>query len=266
MSPDVILAYAPALLIGVLLGIVGGGGSILTMPALVYGFHLPPFTAATYSLFIVGASSAVGAARYARQGLVDYRAAARFALPAFVAIYAVRGWVLPALPASFPLPGGFALTKDQVLMLLLAAAMLASARGMLKRRPAAPPAEDQPRSALGSVIRGFAVGIFTGFVGAGGGFLLVPALALVERLPMKKAVATSLFVIAVNGLFGFAGDALTTRSIDWVLLAGFTALAALGIVVGVRVARSLSERQARVFFGWLVVALAVIIVAKEIWS
>lgn len=264
MSLEVLLAYAPALAIGVLLGIVGGGGSILTMPALVYFFHLPPFTAATYSLFIVGASSAVGAARYARQRLIDYRAAARFALPAVVAIYTVRGWVLPTLPGRFTLPGGMALTKDQVLLLLLAAAMLASARGMLRQKPPVPPAEGEPRSALDSVIRGFAVGIFTGFVGAGGGFLLVPALALVERLPMKKAVATSLFVIAISGLLGFAGDALTLQSIDWVLLAGFTALAALGTIFGVRVARALSERQVRVFFGWLVVALAAIIVAKEI--
>lgn len=243
------IGYAAALLIGMLLGIVGGGGSILTLPVLVYAFGVAPFTAATYSLFIVGVTSAVGAARFAMQGLVDYRAVARFALPAFVAIYVVRGWVLPALQP-----------RDVVLMGLLAIAMLASAYGMLRKKvPLA-----AKRSAVTSVTRGFGVGIFTGLVGAGGGFLLVPALTLVEGLPVRRAVASSLFVIALNGLFGFAGDWVHTPGVDWTLLGGFTALTTLGLIAGMRLAKGFTDGQLRIWFAWLVVVMACAILVKEI--
>lgn len=243
------IGYAAAVLIGMLLGIVGGGGSILTLPVLVYAFELPPFTAATYSLFIVGVTSAAGAARFAKLRLIDYGAAARFALPAFVAIYVVRGWVLPALQP-----------RDEVLMLLLAAAMIASAYGMLRKTVP----RSVKRSAVASTARGFGVGIFTGLVGAGGGFLLVPALTLVEGLPVRAAVATSLFVIALNGLFGFASDMISASSVDWTLLGRFTALTSLGLAGGMRISRQLTEGQLRVWFAWLVIVMAVAIVIKEV--
>ncbi len=270
MSADLlgVAPYAAALAIGALLGIVGGGGAILTLPVLVYGFGLAPGVATIYSLFIVGTTSAIGAARYAKDRLIDYPAALRFALPAFAAIHLVRNVVVPRIPDLIGLPFELSLRKDSLVVAALVVAMAMSAYGMLRRKKAydALPEQEKGRPAgmARSATHGFAVGILTGLVGAGGGFLLVPALALVERLPMKRAVATSLFVIAANSLFGFLADLLVGKTVAWPMLLAFTGLAAAGILVGIRIARQLSEIRVRKFFGWFLVVVAIAITVTEV--
>lgn len=263
-----LVGYGAALLIGALLGVVGGGGAILTLPILVYAFAMGPGVATMYSLFIVGMTSAIGAARYARDGLIDYGAAARFALPAFVAIHLVRNVLVPRIPDTIVITGGIAVLKDTLVVGVLVVAMLMSAYGMLRRKAILTQAtEDQPepnRRAVRSMVRGFGVGLLTGFVGAGGGFLLVPALALVEKVSMKRAVATSLFVIAANSLFGFLADLVAGKTVEWPLLLTFTGLASIGILAGIRIARRLSEGRVRTFFGWFLVLVAALVTLVEV--
>jgi uncharacterized membrane protein YfcA len=267
MDAPSMMGFGAALLIGALLGIVGGGGAILTLPVLVYAFAMGPGVATMYSLFVVGTTSAIGAARYARDRLIDYGAAVRFALPAFVAIHLVRNVLVPRIPDTIALPGGASIFKDTLVVAVLVAAMLMSAYGMLRRKVL--PTQSSERQsgtkarATRSMVRGFGVGLLTGFVGAGGGFLLVPALALVERLPMKRAVATSLFVIAANSLFGFATDLVAGRTVEWPFLLTFTGLASIGILIGIRIARLLTENRVRNFFGWFLVLIAAIVTLAE---
>lgn len=262
-----LVGYAAALLIGALLGVVGGGGAILTLPVLVYAYAIGPGVATMYSLFVVGTTSAIGAARYARDGLIDYGAALRFALPAFVAIHLVRNVLVPRIPDTIALPGEMSILKDTIVVGVLVVAMVMSAYGMLRRKPALAQSSEGPpetrRRAARSMARGFGVGLLTGFVGAGGGFLLVPALALVEKLPMKRAVATSLFVIAANSLFGFLIDIISGKTVAWPMLLTFTGLASLGILVGIRFARRLSENRVRTFFGWFLVLVAGLVTLME---
>lgn len=259
--------YAAALGIGALLALIGGGGAILTLPILVYAFGLPAWTATTYSLFVVGCTAAIGAAKQARAGMIDYAAAIRFVLPAIVAIHLVRAHIVPRIPASFTLPMIGVVTKDLLVMTALAIAMLTSAYTMLKKSPRkAEPARPVSSSAMlvRSTSRGFGVGLFTGFVGAGGGFLFVPALSLIERLPLKRAVATSLFVIAINSLMGFVGDVVRGAPIDWTLLLGFSGMAALGMLGGTAITRNLADRQVRVAFSSALVAMAILIIVLQI--
>jgi uncharacterized protein len=261
--------YVTALGIGALLALIGGGGAILTLPVLVYLFKLPPWTATTYSLFIVGCTAAIGAMKQARAKMIDYDAAFRFVLPAVVAIHLVRTFFVPRIPSSFTLPLIGTVTKDLLVMSVLALAMLVSAYNMLRKAcettdpaPVLSPSAKLAKSAS----RGFAVGLFTGFVGAGGGFLFVPALSIIERLPLKRAVATSLFVIAINSLLGFAGDVFHGAVIDWNLLLSFSGMAALGMLAGTAFTRSLAERQVRLAFGSTLVAIAVLIIALQVRS
>lgn len=261
--------YVTALAVGALLALIGGGGAILTLPIFVYLFKVPPWEATTYSLFVVGCTAGIGAMKQARAKMIDYGAAFRFVLPAVVAIHLVRALIVPRMPAEFSLPFLGLVTKDLLVMSVLALAMLLSAYSMLRKAPAIPNAAPEltpSEKLVKSASRGFAVGLFTGFVGAGGGFLFVPALSLIERLPLKRAVATSLFVVSINSLLGFAGDVVHGAAIDWRLLLEFSAMAALGMLGGTALTRSLAERQVRLAFGSTLVAMAVLIIALQVRS
>lgn len=262
-----IVGYLAALGVGALLAVIGGGGAILALPILVYAFGLPAWTATTYSLFIVGCTAAIGAARHARAGAIDYAAAMRFGLPALVAIHLVRALLFPRIPASFAVPMMGVVTKDLLVMTVLAIAMMASAYGMLRRPPLKPlplPPSSSSAVFVKSAGRGFAVGLFTGMVGAGGGFLLVPALSMVERLPLERAIATSLFVIAVNSLLGFTGDVIAGAPIDWILLLSISGMAGLGMLGGTAFTRGLDDRHIRTVFGSTLVAIAVLMIGLEV--
>lgn len=261
--------YITALGVGALLALVGGGGAILTLPIFVYLFKLPAWEATTYSLFVVGCTAGIGAIKQARAKMIDYGAAFRFVLPAVVAIHLIRALIVPRIPSEFKLPFLGSLTKDLLVMSVLALAMLLSAYSMLRKAPEIPNAAPELAASeklAKSASRGFAVGLFTGFVGAGGGFLFVPALSLIERLPLKRAVATSLFVVSINSLLGFTGDVVHGATIDWRLLLEFSGMAALGMLGGTTLTRTLAERQVRLAFGSTLVAMAVLIIALQVRS
>ncbi|MBN8588484.1 MAG: sulfite exporter TauE/SafE family protein [Rhodothermia bacterium] len=253
-----------ALLIGLSLGLIGGGGSILTVPVLVYVMGINPVISTAYSLFIVGSTSLVGAVDYAKKNLIDFRTAAVFALPSFLAVFLVRKYVVPAIPDVLFSLGGFTLTREIALMVLFAVIMLGAAFSMIFSSTA------KESTATGSfnypliMFEGLVVGAVTGLVGAGGGFLIIPALVLLANLPMKKAVGTSLLIIAVKSLFGFMGDVMNLPTIDWQLLLTFTLFASIGIFAGSYLSKYVAPASLKKGFGWFIVVMAVYILVKEL--
>jgi uncharacterized membrane protein YfcA len=263
------LGYFAAIFIGLSLGIMGGGGSILTVPVLVYLMGVSPVLSTAYSLFVVGSTSVVGAAGYLRKGLVSLRTAIVFLVPSLLAVFAVRKVLMPAIPHEVFAVGGLNFTKDLLVLVAFAVLMVVAATSMIRSQPGYAPGRDEPAAAhafnypliLGI---GLVVGTLTGFVGAGGGFLIIPALVLGARLPMKLAVGTSLAIIALNSLIGFTGDLSAGKPIAWSFLLGFLAFALGGILLGTYLARFIPGAKLKPAFGWFTLAMGTFILAKEL--
>ncbi|GGD95293.1 sulfite exporter TauE/SafE family protein [Planktosalinus lacus] len=261
-----IIGYIGALIIGVVLGLIGGGGSILTVPVFVYLFGVNPVTATAYSLFVVGVSALVGAFQNIRKGLVDFKTAIVFSIPAFIAVYLTRRFIVPAIPENLLTFESFILTKNIAIMVFFALIMLLASLSMIRNKKPEPDPKTKTKFNYPLiVIEGFIVGVLTGIVGAGGGFLIIPALVLLAKLPMKKAVATSLLIIAIKSLIGFIGD-IETMPIDWSFLAGFTLLSVFGIFAGVWLNKFIDNKKLKKAFGWFVLIMALYILIKEFWG
>ncbi|GGW87907.1 sulfite exporter TauE/SafE family protein [Salegentibacter mishustinae] len=259
-----ILGYFGALIIGVVLGLIGGGGSILTVPVLVYLLAINPVTATAYSLFVVGASALVGAFKNMQKKLVDFRTAIVFSIPAFIAVYATRKYMVPAIPESLFSIGGFEITKNIGIMLFFAIIMILASVSMIREN--GKKKADSEKISYNYpliIIEGIVVGVLTGIVGAGGGFLIIPALVLLAKLPMKKAVATSLLIIAIKSLIGFIGD-VQNMNIDWIFLAIFTGLSMVGMFVGIYLNKFIDGKKLKKGFGWFVLLMGVYIIWAEI--
>jgi len=261
-----LFGYLGALLIGVVLGLVGGGGSILTVPILVYLFHLNPVLATAYSLFIVGITALVGTIRNFRKGIVDVKIGTVFAIPAFIAVYATRKYLLPAIPEVLYASDNLELSKDLAIMLFFALIMMMAAYSMIKKKKHQKDEVDKTISLNIPliVIEGIVVGVLTGLVGAGGGFLIIPALVVLAKMPMKKAVATSLLIITVKSLIGFTGD-LGNFEIDWNFLLLFSLLSIVGIFIGGFMNNWIDGKKLKSAFGWFVILMAVYIILKELY-
>ncbi|MDT0686455.1 sulfite exporter TauE/SafE family protein [Autumnicola psychrophila] len=258
------LGYLGALVIGIVLGLIGGGGSILTVPVLVYLLAVNPVTATAYSLFVVGTSSLVGAVNFMKKKLVDFRTAIVFSIPAFIAVYSTRKFLVPAIPEQIFTLWGFEVTKSIGIMLFFAIIMVVASISMIR--------DNGKNKVKGSkveynypliVIEGIVVGMLTGIVGAGGGFLIIPALVLLAKLPMKKAVATSLLIIAIKSLIGFIGD-VQNLDIDWNFLLIFSGLSILGIFIGGYLNKFIDGEKLKKSFGWFVLVMGIYIIWKEL--
>lgn len=260
-----ILGYFGALLIGVVLGLIGGGGSILTVPVLVYLMAINPVTATAYSLFVVGTSALVGALRNIPKKLIDFRTAVVFAIPAFIAVYLTRMYVVPAIPDEIFSIGGLMITKNIGIMLFFAIIMVIASISMItqKRSADAPEAQKVQYNYPLIILEGIVVGLLTGIVGAGGGFLIIPALVLLAKLPMKKAVATSLLIIAFKSLIGFIGD-VQNLDIDWPFLLIFTGISIGGIWLGVYLNKFIDGKKLKKGFGWFVLVMGIYIILSEL--
>ena len=262
-----IVGFIAALFIGLSLGLMGGGGSIVTVPVLVYLLHYSPVVATGYSLFVVGSTSAVGAVMYKKRNLVDVKTAISFGVPAAIAVYLTRQFIVPAIPEEIISIGAFTVTKDIFLMLLFAVIMILAAVSMIKGQKSGSDAEDDETQKAGFVIillQGSGIGLITGLVGVGGGFMIVPALVVFSKLNMKLAVGTSLLIIAANSLIGFLGDVFT-RSIDWYFLLIFTLISIVGIFIGNALSKKIPGAKLKAGFGWFVLAMGLYIFLKEIW-
>ena len=263
-----IIGYFASALIGVSLGLIGGGGSILTVPVLVYLFGVDPVLATAYSLFIVGSTSLVGAFPKYKEGMVNVKTAVIFGIPAILAVYATRAWLVPMIPNPVFSIGDFVVSKAMLMMGLFAMLMVFASYSMIQDKKSGPKEAETtgPQQFNYPMIlaEGGIVGVLTGLVGAGGGFLIIPALVLFSKLPMKQAVGTSLLIIAAKSLIGFTGD-LSQYEMDWRLLGIVTALAVVGIFIGNRLSRNVDGDKLRKAFGWFVLVMGIYILIKELY-
>jgi len=260
-----IIGYLASVLIGISLGLIGGGGSILTVPVLVYLFHVDPVEATAYSLFIVGASSLVGAWPKYKQGFVNLKTAFIFGIPSIAAVFATRKFLLPTIPNEIGSIGGIMITKSLLMMLLFAVLMVAASFSMISPK-SSKETESEGEQKFNYpliLIEGALVGLLTGLVGAGGGFLIIPALVMLSKLPMKQAVGTSLLIIAAKSLIGFTGD-LSNSTINWTLLLSVTALAIAGIFIGDKLSKRIDGNQLKKGFGWFVLLMGLYIIIQQL--
>jgi uncharacterized membrane protein YfcA len=255
-----ILGYVGALFIGLVLGLTGGGGSILTVPILVYLMSINPVTATAYSLFIVGTTSTFGAIQNYRKNLVDIKNGFIFAIPSFIAVYLTRKFIVPRIPEII-IESPILITKNTFLMLFFAVIMIFGALSVLKKKSQDNNNEEK-RNLILIGIQTFTIGIIIGLVGAGGGFLIIPSLILFAKLPMRKAVGTSLFIIAMNSLVGFIGD-VQNLEIDWLFLLTFSVISVVGIFLGMYLTKYTNESQLKKIFAYFVLVMAAIILLKE---
>lgn len=261
-----IAGYLASAFIGISLGLVGGGGSILTVPVLVYLFGLNPILATSYSLFIVGSTSLVGAYSNYQKKQVNVRAALLFGSSSMITVFITRKFIIPAIPETIFTLGGFVFTHNLLTMLLFAGLMLVASLSMILHRKnnSALPVEKARHNHPGILMLfGVGIGIITGLLGAGGGFMLIPALVVLLQMPMKTAVGTSLLIIALNSLIGFLGD-LSHYTIRWPLLFTLTAIAIAGIFIGMAIGKKVRPQHLKKWFGIFVLIIGIAILVKEI--
>ncbi len=261
-----IFGYLGAVAIGLILGLIGGGGSILTVPIFVYVFGIDPILSTAYSLFVVGFTALVGTIRNIQKDIIDYKTGFIFAIPAFISVFLTRMYIIPLLPDFIYQSGNLIISKELAIMIFFSGIMILSAIFMIKNRRKS---ENDLKKVVYNfpmiALEGIVVGFLTGIVGAGGGFLIIPALVLFAKLPMKKAVATSLMIIAFKSLIGFIGD-VQNFEIDWTFLITFTSISIVGIFVGIYLNNFIDGKKLKKGFGWFVLFMGVYILIKEIFA
>lgn len=257
------IGYFSAVIIGLVMGLIGGGGSILSVPVFVYVFGFDAITATALSLFVVGITSLVGTTGFIRQKQIDFPTAFTFGIPSILGVLFSRRLVLPNLPPFIINRWGITLTKEMFLLLLFAILMLIASFKMIRKleRPRLRKSEEPNYTIL--VSQGLLVGIVTGLIGAGGGFLIVPALVMLLGLNMKKAVATSLFIISMNSILGFLSTMKMVKH-DWTFLLTFTALSVVGIFIGIAISKKMDGKKLKPLFGWIVLVMGLWIIVKEV--
>ncbi|MEO7524527.1 MAG: sulfite exporter TauE/SafE family protein [Ferruginibacter sp.] len=257
--------YIASLFVGISLGLIGGGGSILTVPLLVFLFGINPILSTSYSLFIVGTTSLVGAIDNYRKNLVRVKVAILFGMSSITTVFITRKFLIPLIPNKLFTINGFTVTQSWATMILFAAVMIMAANAMIRNETNTIKVNTKKDSNLIILLSyGVAVGLATGILGAGGGFLLIPTLVLIVGLPMKEAVGTSLLIIALNSLIGFTGD-LGHFVIDWKFLGVLTGIAVAGIIVGGLLNKKIHGEKLKKGFGWFVLIMGVFILVHEIF-
>lgn len=258
--------YIGALFIGISLGLIGGGGSILAVPVLAYLFSINARAATAYSLFIVGASALVGGIQQHFKGYVDWRTAIIFGVPAVIGVGLVRHYVVPALPEVLFTINDFEFTRRMAMFGLFAVLMIPAAFSMLNGKKEKSRNQETKKIKYNYPLilaEGLIVGAITGMIGAGGGFLIIPALVILANVEMKTAIGTSLVIIAFKSLLGFfLGDALTME-VDWAFLAIFTSLSFIGIFIGSYLSNFIDGNKLKKGFGYFIFVMAIFIFYME---
>ena len=259
-----LITYAASLFVGLSLGMIGAGGSILTVPVFIFILKIDPLTSNIYSMFIVGISSLAGGIKSIFNKLVDIKTMIVFGIPSVTGVLVARKFIFPSIPDQIFSIGGFVVSKKILFMICISTLMFFAAVKMLNA--ASPKTETLPTDTHVKpgflIIQGFIVGIITGLFGIGGGFLIVPALYFWTRLPMKKAVGTTLLIIAMNSLFSFL-TCYSAALINWSLLIRFSLGAIIGILIGSQIAEKISGDYLKKIFGWFVMAVSFYIVFKQ---
>ena len=257
-----IAGYLASILIGISLGLIGGGGSILTVPVLVYLFNVDALQATTYSLFIVGIASIGGSVSYFKKGQVNFKTGLLFGIPSIVAVLLTRTYLLPSIPYNIITLGDYILTSDILILLIFGIIMILAAFSMIKKTRERMPGVVKEVPYIIVSLQGIGVGIVTGLVGAGGGFLIIPALVNILKLPIKTAVGTSLFIIAINSITGFSFSS-HLENIQWNMLIPISLIAIGGLFIGSFLSTRIDSKKLKPFFGWFVLIMGLYIIVKE---
>ncbi|KIC02719.1 MULTISPECIES: sulfite exporter TauE/SafE family protein [unclassified Flavobacterium] len=257
------LGYFASIIIGLSLGLIGGGGSILTIPILVYLFKINPEQATTYSLFIVGITALFGSYSHYKMGNLKLKSALYFAIPSVVSILIIREVIFPQIASTLFSVASYTVSKDFLIMLIFSVLMIAAAISMIRKNKAELKPTTTNYTQL-SII-GFVVGIVTGFLGAGGGFLIIPALIFFANLPMKQAVGTSLLIIFINSSIGFGGDLYIGTPVNYIFLLEISGIALLGMLIGTQLSKKIDGTKLKPMFGWFVLIMGFYIITKEVF-
>jgi hypothetical protein len=260
-----VLGYLGLFFVGLILGLIGGGGSLMAIPILLYLFSFDIVTATAYSLFIVGVTSLIGTIQRYREALVDLRVGLIFGLPSIIAKFMARKYILASIPEVIFRTESFAFSKRLFILSLFTVLVILAASAMILNRSRTEGNRYAGRgSSLWLASLGAAIGLVTGISGLGGGFIIVPTLLFFADIPIKKAIGTSLFLISVSCLIGFTGD-LSHLHVSWPFLSGITGIAVLGIFTGNLLSSRLSSLQLKKTFGWFVMIMGIAILIKETW-
>jgi uncharacterized membrane protein YfcA len=259
-----VFGYAGAFITGLVLGLMGGGGALLSIPVLVYLFHIPASVATGYSLFIVGLTASSGAVQNMRNKKVDYVAALFYGIPSVITVFLMRRYVVPNLPEIILSTSSFNLDKNHFILLILSVVMYGAAYKMItdkgnEEENTLPHKNHRIFLMLYAIV----IGAFLGLVGAGGGFLMVPALIYFANVPTKHAISTSLLLVALNSWIGFLGDVSSSSNMNWKFLFTFSAFSIVGLFTGTYLSRFVDARHMKKYFGWFILLVGIYIVIKE---
>ncbi|QBN17585.1 sulfite exporter TauE/SafE family protein [Flavobacterium nackdongense] len=264
MEISQIIGYILAVFVGMTLGMLGSGGSILSVPILVYVMGIEPTLATAYSLFVIGTTSLVGGIQKAKQQLVDFKKVGLFGIPAIISVFVTRKIIVPTIPDIIFSTEQFSLTKSVLIMVVFAFVMIFASVRMIQPLKEKIVSEDVKLNYFKIVLMGILIGLVSGFVGAGGGFLIVPTLLVFAKTPIKMAVGTSLFIVSAQSIIGFTGDILSDQIIDWKLLEYFTLASIIGIFIGNFIAKKVEDNKLKTSFGWFVLAMGIYIILREL--
>jgi len=257
------IGYFASMFIGLSLGLMGGGGSILTIPILVYLFEIDPELATSYSLFIVGITSLMGCISHYRMGNLQIKAALFFAVPSIFSILIIREVIFPQIAEILFSIATFQVSKSFLIMIVFSILMIIASISMIKKNKTVTTKGETNYIQLGII--GFFVGIVTGFLGAGGGFLIIPALLFFAKLPIKKAIGTSLLIIFINSSIGFGGDLYIGIPIDYGFLFIISGIAFIGMLIGTQLSKQMDGAKLKPIFGWFVLIMGIYIITKEVF-
>ena len=253
-------------MVGLILGLIGSGGSILSVPILVYLFGINPITATAYSLFIVGTTSLIGSIKNIRDKLINYSSTLLFSFSAVITVYLTRKYFIHLIPETIINSELIYISKDQLIMFLFSLLMLVAGFLMIKRTPKTIVGLNQTKTIAPNKLLIFAegslIGFLTGLIGAGGGFIIIPILVILSNLRMKAAIATSLAIISLKSLIGFMGD-IQNLEIDWIFLLTFTLISVMGIFIGQLFSQKVEDNKLKRVFGLFVIIIGIIILLLE---
>ena len=264
MELNQIIGYILAVFVGITLGLIGSGGSILSVPILVYVVGIEPVLATAYSLFIVGTTALIGGFQKAKQKLVDFKKVLLFGIPTVIAVFITRRLIVPTIPDLVFSTNNFVLPKSVLIMLVFAIVMVFASIRMIKPIKEESLDTTSQLNYFSIMLNGLLIGFIAGFVGAGGGFLIIPALLFLAKTPMKIAIGTSLFIVATQSLIGFLGDIRPNQIIDWQFLTLFTGFSIVGVFIGNQLSKLVSGEKLKTGFGWFVLAMGIYIIGKEL--
>ncbi|WP_298121009.1 sulfite exporter TauE/SafE family protein [Flavobacterium sp.] len=264
MEISQVIGYILAVFVGITLGLIGSGGSILSVPILVYIMGVEPILATAYSLFVVGTTALFGGVQKAKQKLVDFKKVVLFGIPTILAVFLTRKFIVPNLPDVIFSTTSFVLHKSVLIMVVFAIVMIFASVRMIQPLREKIVNDDTKLNYTSIFTQGLFIGLVAGFVGAGGGFLIIPALLFLAKTPMKMAVGTSLFIVSAQSLIGFIGDIRPEQNLNWNLILTFTVCSIIGVFIGSYLSKKIEGEKLKTCFGWFVLAMGIYIIIKEI--